>query len=97
MVLVRFRSEYTARKAGYKTLVKELSQIKPRIGQGRAGSRWKKPLIIQPIAQSVEHLQKIPELPKIQMEVINISIFTTLCNQHVIPVLKPLTEEWCRK
>ena len=49
-----------------KPLIKEISQVKPRIGQGRAGSRWKKPQISQPIAQLVEHSQKILELPKIQ-------------------------------
>ena len=30
--------------------VKETPHAKPRIGQGRAGSRWKKPPINQPIA-----------------------------------------------
>ena len=45
-----------------KPLIKEISQIKPQIGQGRAGSRQKKPQINQPIAQSAEHSQKIPEL-----------------------------------
>ena len=36
------------------------TQIKPRMGQGRVGLRRKKPHINQPIAQSVEHPQKIP-------------------------------------
>ena len=52
-------------------------QVKPRIGQGRAGSRQKKLTINQLIAQSAENLQIIPELPKIQKEVINMSNFTT--------------------
>ena len=51
--------------------------VKPRIGQGRAGLRWKKPLINQPITQSAENSQRIPELPKIHMEVINKPNFTT--------------------
>ena len=34
-----------------KPLIKEILQVKPQIGQGRAGSRWKKPQINQPIAQ----------------------------------------------
>ena len=41
-----------------KPLVKEISQVKSRIGQGRAGSRWKKPPINHPIAQSAENTQK---------------------------------------
>ena len=60
-----------------KPLVKEISQIKQRIGQGRARSRWKKSQSSQLIAQSEEHSQKIPELPKLQMEVINIPNFAT--------------------
>ena len=60
-----------------KPLFKETSLVKPRIGQGRAGSRWKKPLINQLIAQSVENSQKIPELPKIHMEVISKPNFAT--------------------
>ena len=52
-------------KQAMKSLVSKvniISQIKPRIGQGRAGLRCKKPQISQPIAQSVK--QKIPEVPK---------------------------------
>ena len=43
--------------------IDENAQIRQRIGQGRAGLRRKKPHINQPIAQSAEHLQKIPEAP----------------------------------
>ena len=64
-----------------KPLFKEIPQAKPRIGQGRAWSRWKKPPINQPIAQSVENL-KIPVLSKITMEVINLPKFTTPL-QHI--------------
>ena len=38
-----------------KPLFKETPQVKPKIGQGRAGSRWKKPPINQLIAQSAEN------------------------------------------
>ena len=56
-------------------LFKVTPQVKPRIGQGRAGSRWRKPPINQSIAQSAENL-KIPVLPNIPVEVINMSNFT---------------------
>ena len=57
------------------------SQIKSRIGQGRVGIRRKKSDINQPIAESVEHTQKIPEVAKIVKKVINIPSFAPLCNQ----------------
>ena len=60
-----------------KPLFKETLQVKPRTGQGCAGLRQKKPLINQPIAQSAENSQKIPELPKIHVEVINKPNFAT--------------------
>ena len=66
-----------ARKTICKPLVKEISQVKPRIGQGRAGWRWKKPQASQLIAQLVQHSQKILELPQIHTEVINIPNFAT--------------------
>ena len=59
-----------------KPLFKERLQAKPRIGHSRAGSRGKKPPINQPTAQSAENL-KIPVLPKIPMEVINMPNFIT--------------------
>ena len=52
-------------------------QIRPRIGQGGAGLGRKKPNNNEPIAQSVEHSQKIPEALKIEKEVINMPNFTT--------------------
>ena len=85
MVLVKVKNKYTARKAGHKPLVKEISQIKPRIGQGKAGLRRKKPQTSELIAQSVEHSQKIPYLPKMHMEFINIPNLQPLCNQYVNP------------
>ena len=70
---------YTSRKKQViKPLIKEISQIKPRVGQGRAGSRWKKSPINQLIDQSAEHSQTIPKLPKIHTEVIYKPNFTTL-------------------
>ena len=68
--------------------VNKISQIKPRIGQGRAGLRLKKPHISQLIVQSVKHLQKTPEVSKIQMQVINIPNFTA----HVQSISNPSTE-----
>ena len=50
-----------------KPLFKETSWVKPRIGQGRAGSRWKKSPINQSTAQSVEN-SKILVSPKIPAE-----------------------------
>ena len=55
----------------------EISQVKPRIGHGRAGMRRKKPYINQPIAQSAEHSNKIPEVPKIEKRVTNLPSFAT--------------------
>ena len=57
--------------------VDENSQIRPRIGQGRVGLRRQKSHINQPIAQSIEHSQKIPKMPKIENEVVNMPNFTT--------------------
>ena len=59
-----------------KPLFKETQQVKQRMGQGRAGSRWKKPPINQSVAQSAEN-SKNSVLPKIPMEVINKPNFTT--------------------
>ena len=39
--------------------------------------RRRKPCINQPIAQSFEHSEKIPEVPEIEKEVINMSNFAT--------------------
>ena len=44
--------------------IEENFQIRPRIGQGRAELRRKKRHLNQPIAQSVEHSNKISEIPK---------------------------------
>ena len=49
-----------------KVKVPKLSQIKPRVGQGRAGLRYKKPQINQPIAQLVKQPLKIPKVSKMQ-------------------------------
>ena len=76
-----------------KPLFKETSLVKPRIGQERAQSRWKKHLINQLIVQSVENSQKIPQLPKLHMEVINKPNFTT----PVQSIRNPSTEAINRK
>ena len=56
MVLVRILDpNIQPEKQIAKPLFKEQPQVKPRIGQGRAGSRWKKSPINQPIAQSAEN------------------------------------------
>ena len=59
-----------------KPLFKETPQVIPRIGQGRAGLKQKKPPINQSIAHSAEN-SKIPVLPKIPTEVINMPNFKT--------------------
>ena len=59
-----------------KPLFKDTPQVKPRIEQGRAASRWKKTPVNQSIIQSAEN-SKIPVLPKVPMEVINMPNFTT--------------------
>ena len=47
------------------TKVREVSQIKPRLGQGGAGLRCKmKSPITNPIAQTIEKPLKIPQAPK---------------------------------
>ena len=53
-----------------------LAQEKPRIGQGRAGLRRRKPLINQPIAQSAETSKETPEASKIEKKLINQPDFT---------------------
>ena len=55
--------------------MKEISQIKPRLGQGRAGLRCKIKTLIpvnKPIVQVMEHPPKIlaPKSPKVQDKVI---------------------------
>ena len=64
------------RKQIAKPLFKKTPQVKPRIGQERAGSRWKKPPINQLVAESAEN-SKIPMLPKIPTEVINMPNLAT--------------------
>ena len=59
--------------------VNEFSQIKPQTGQERAGFRRNKPYVKQLIAQSVKHSQKIPEVTKIEKQVIKMP-------SHAIPV-----------
>ena len=50
----------------------EISQEKPRIGQGRAGMKRRRlPPINQAIAESAEPSKKTPEASKIEMKVIN--------------------------
>ena len=53
MTLVKVGIQPEKQKA--KPIFKETSQVRPRIGQGRAGSRWKKPPINQSIAQSAKN------------------------------------------
>ena len=56
----------------------EISQEKPRIGQGRAGMRRRKlPPFNQTTAQSANPSKKIPEASKIERKVINHPDFTT--------------------
>ena len=56
----------------------EISQEKPRIGQGRAGMRRRRlPPINQTIAETAETSRKIPEASKIEKKVINHPDFTT--------------------
>ena len=57
--------------------VKEIPQIKPRLGQGRIGLRCKKPQISQPIAQSVKQPVKVPEICRTQNIVTTIPNFAT--------------------
>ena len=68
--------------------VNEISQIKPQTGQGRAGLRKKKPHISQLIAQSVTDSQKIPDVSKIEKQVISVPNFATL----VQSIINPSTE-----
>ena len=57
--------------------VKEVSQLKPRLGQGRAGLRCKiKSPTISPLMQAVDKSSKIPEVSKIQDNVMTIPNFT---------------------
>ena len=55
----------------------KLLQEKPRIGQGRAGMRRRKPPINETIAQSAEPLKKTPEASDIEKKVINQPDFAT--------------------
>ena len=56
----------------------EISQEKPRIGQGRAVMRRRRlPSTNQIIAQSAELSKKIPEASKIEKKVLNQPDFTT--------------------
>ena len=56
----------------------EISQVKQRIGQGRAGMRKSRlPPINQTIALSAESSRKIPEASEIEKKVINHPDFTT--------------------
>ena len=67
------------RKTGHKTLSfkskQNFTKKNPRLGQRRAGIKFKKPHISPPIDQSVKNPQKIPDMPKIQKEVINMPNF----------------------
>ena len=75
-----FDSNIQLEKQTAKPLYKEILQVKQRIGQRRAGSRWKKLPINQPIAQSAGNSQTISELPKIHTEVIIMPNFAPLFN-----------------
>ena len=56
----------------------EISHKKPRIGQGRAGMRRRRlPPINQTIDQTAESSKKIPEVSKIEKELINQTDLTT--------------------
>ena len=58
--------------------VHEISQEKPRMGQGRAGMRRRRPPPInQTITQTSELSKKIPEVSKIEKKVITHPDFTT--------------------
>ena len=60
----------------------EISQEKPRIGQGRAGVRRRRsPPINQTITQTSELSKKIPEVSKIEKKVITHQILQPQCNQ----------------
>ena len=55
---------------------RRISQIKPRLGQERAGLRCKiKTQISEPIVQTIERPLKIPDIPKTQDKVMTISNF----------------------
>ena len=57
--------------------VKETLQIEPRVGQGRAGIRWKRPQITHPISQSEKQPVKIPEIHKSKNIVTTMPSFAT--------------------
>ena len=83
-----------------KPLFEETSQVKPRIEQRRAGSRCKKLPINQLITQSAKNLQKIPELPILHMEVINMAYFTapvqSLSNPGTETIKRKMIQKTCR-
>ena len=58
-----------------KVKVQQITQVKPRLGQGRAGLRCTKPKINQPIAQSVKQALKVPEDSNTQNEITKIPNF----------------------
>ena len=67
--------------------MEEISQIKPRLGQGRAGLRHKIkiPILInKPIAQTMKIQSKVlaPKSPTAQDKVIPISIYATPQMKH---------------
>ena len=66
----------------------ELAQTKPKLGQGRAGLRCKKPKINQPITQLVKQPLKIPEDSYTQNTMTKAPNLQPQCNQKVIPVLE---------
>ena len=55
------------------TKPKEVTQIKPRLGQGRAGLRCKiNTQISKPVVQMIEKPLEIPNIPKMQDKVTTI-------------------------
>ena len=73
-----------------KPLFKETGKTKNRTRKSRI-KKEEAIYINQPIAQSVEN-SKIPVLPKIPTEVINMPNLQPLCNPSVLPAQKQLTE-----
>ena len=60
-----------------KVKVQEIKQVKPRLGQERAGLRCKKPQISQPIAQLVKQPLKVSEDSNTQNKITKIPNFAT--------------------
>ena len=60
-----------------KVKVQENTWAKPRLGQGKAGLRCKKPQINQPFAQSVKQPLKVPDDSNTQNKITKIPNFTT--------------------